>query len=813
MSHTKQWVVGALLGLLVAGGMIGVWKVFHQTFSLPSGGGSKTHTDIGAMKSVRDHFSFAPYNLDVSKFTPAVPAASIGLSEISNLKNFENPVPAQKEGRTDTVPFSFSEAQKQALTTKNFFVAPVHDLRFKQDPAAEELRYDDWTSVYKGIGGFFDAHYRAPENAPFVTTDLALHVYHRLLEKEFEHAENGILFQHLGVLSKTLYQKALNNAAQSSGDEKASDERLAGFFAVPMVLIETAQAEADSEMAMDTQADTLEATLAALAKHRSEMDPGIADQVASEIKLIFDASQVQVGPLLGKYQQAANPDYLEDYTQYTPRSHYGKNSVLRTYFRSMMWYGRQNFLAKSPELLRDSLSVATWMEDPTLKKDWEAIYIPTTFFVGESDDLGIYEYQDLVKQLGEKTSWSPGDLALAETKVKAYRGPAVLSSVLMGDDVLSSTTDDLKESTRGFRFMGQRFTPDAFIFTELTKGQEKGPKLPSMPTALMVMAAFGDKTSDPLLEQWITANALDSRDAIHEKLSGLKNKFAGLSDDMWTQNIYWGWIRTLKTLFQDSSQLSGYPGFMQQDAWRLKNTNAALGSWTELKHDTLLYAKQAYAEMGGGGDEPPTTPPVPMGYVEPNMEFWDRLLALSKMTTQGMSDLGLLDQDMQYRNDQFNDSVTFFRSLALQEIENKKIAEDDFERLRLEPGKLSSVLTPLAGETATEDQARSALIADVQTDVPEKKILYEATGIPDSVFVAVKDVNGTRLTRGLVYSYYEFAGPLAKRYTDEIWKRAVYGNAGTGGLEDVVGHSSKDGQTLEDGTPFPPKPAWTKQLQ
>jgi hypothetical protein len=29
-----------------------------------------------------------------------------------------------------------------------------------------------------------------------------------------------------------------------------------------------------------------------------------------------------------------------------------------------------------------------------------------------------------------------------------------------------------------------------------------------------------------------------------------------------------------------------------------------LGSYTELKHDTLLYVKQAYAEMGGGGAGP-----------------------------------------------------------------------------------------------------------------------------------------------------------------------------------------------------------------
>ena len=44
---------------------------------------------------------------------------------------------------------------------------------------------------------------------------------------------------------------------------------------------------------------------------------------------------------------------------------------------------------------------------------------------------------------------------------------------------------------------------------------------------------------------------------------------------------------------------------MQSDAWLDKQLNTSLGSWTELKHDTILYAKQAYAEMGAGGHFPP----------------------------------------------------------------------------------------------------------------------------------------------------------------------------------------------------------------
>jgi len=801
MSHTKQWLVGALLGVLIAGGMIIVWWIFQGKAVSPTQQVEQKKLPDQATRSVREHFSFAPYTLESSIFTPTVPDVKVELDELKNLKNFEHPLEPQKDHGTQTISYIFSEAQKQSLAGKNFFVAPVHDLQFDVDPNTENSRTDDWTGVYQKIGGSYGEFYRAPENTPFVTTDYVLHVYHRLLEKEFEHAEQTVLYEHVRSLSQKLFDRALVKAATSTGDEKASFERLSGYFLVPLALTESVQAEAAQYSSADTKVDTLEAALAIVKKQREQMSGTIADQAEQELRLIFAATDSSASsPLLGKYELAANPNYFEDYTQYTPRSHYAKNSLLRSYFRSMMWFGRQNLLAASPELTRDSLAITSFMQDAQLKKEWEAIYIPTTFFVGESDDLGIYEYGDLLKQLGDKATWTDEDIKQAQSLAKSYRAPAVLSSVLVGDSVVSSTKEDLLESTRGFRFMGQRFTPDAFILNQLTKGQEQGMKLPSMPTALMVMSAFGDKTSDVLLEDWITQNVPDDRADIHTKLDELKGKFAQMTEAMWTQNIYWGWTRTLKTLFQGGNKLVGYPHFMKEDAWRIKDTNAALGSWTELKHDTLLYAKQSYAERGGGGDDPTTKPAVPKGYVEPNMEFWDRLLALSQMTYEGMNDLGLLDQTFQGRNEAFLFSLRFFRDVATQEIENKVISEATFEQLRMEPGRLNSVLEVLPGDVGIEDNARSALIVDVHTDTVSQQILYEANSTPNSLFVAVKDANGSRLTRGLVYHYYEFTGPLGKRLTDGNWRSAIYEK------KDLA---PDGGDTIA----FPPSPVWTERLK
>ena len=229
----------------------------------------------------------------------------------------------------------------------------------------------------------------------------------------------------------------------------------------------------------------------------------------------------------------------------------------------------------------------------------------------------------------------------------------------------------------------------------------------------------------------------------------------------------------LKALFQEGQDAAGFPMFMKSPAWPLKSLQCALGSWTELKHDTLLYAKQSYAEMGNGGEEE-EIPPVPKGYVEPNVDFLDRLVALVQMTRDGLEQRGLLDNEFKERHQEFLESVEFFRKVAIAQLNGEKISDEEFEKLRLAPGRLSLVLHPLPGEENTENQARAAVIADVHTDVISSTILYEATGIPNYIWVALKDQNGVRLTRGLVYSYFEFTGPLGQRLTDEVWRQWNY---------------------------------------
>jgi len=156
--------------------------------------------------------------------------------------------------------------------------------------------------------------------------------------------------------------------------------------------------------------------------------------------------------------------------------------------------------------------------------------------------------------------------------------------------------------------MGQRFVLDAYIFEELTwreVGTQANPRL--LPKGLDVMAALGSEEAYAILgEMGETAYA-----NYPEQMTKLRGEISALQLDSWTQNLYWTWLYAFDPLLE--SKGAQYPAFMQTEAWARKDLHTALGSWTELKHDTILYAKQTMAEMGGG--EPPD---LPRGWVEPN---------------------------------------------------------------------------------------------------------------------------------------------------------------------------------------------------
>jgi hypothetical protein len=441
-----------------------------------------------------------------------------------------------------------------------------------------------------------------------------------------------------------------------------------------------------------------------------------------------------------------------------------------------MWYGRLTFRLRDEFethralLLTQALRTASDGNGTTALKLWQDIYEPTIFIVGKADDLSYFEYAALMDSIFGADA-NPKSFA-DDAKFSAFMAGAVTLPPPQVNSMWVWIWDDTQQATKGFRFMGQRFTLDSYVFGQLIwrkVGTTEKPR--GLPKGMDFFASQGSEEAYNVLKEMGEIQYAN----YDTQLTKVRKEISSLQTDSWTQNLYWSWLYSLQPLFTPKD--IRYPAFMQTQAWNRKELNTALGSWTELKHDTILYAKQVMAEMGGGGED--VQPPH--SYVEPNPDGLQERSLLSDLTAGNLDNL--------------ISELEFLQRISEAELNGTEISVDDFWHMlywggSLEQFTLAAADTdPGGGRPILEDQ-KAALIADVATGIGldgSISALEEAIGQPTTIYVVLPG-QPIRIATGAVYSYYEFPVPAAERMTDEQWQAKV-----------------AEGNT-------PPLPEWTNQF-
>lgn len=648
--------------------------------------------------------------------------------------------------------FLLSSEQIAGLQANGFVVSPGSELEFFT--VYEKARY---------------------ANEPiFITSDPLLHSYHLLFDKILRTAETEKFIPLLKSLNASMLAKSDEIYQSLVGTDWEADAlRLVAFFGVGSKLLDD-----------------------------SVQIPGYAQALAdAELANINTASGMVMSPLFPSLK------YGEDYSQYIPRGHYTKSDALKAYFKSMMWYGRMTFILKGldPAAARGDTRAAVllvyairsaFVNGAPAIDAWTGLYSPTAFFVGRSDDLTINQYGDVIDQVyGSNATLS----ALAdESKLDAFITEA---SKLPAPKILGMViqfTDNEVQATKGMRFMGQRFVPDAYIFRQLifrnvgTLNDRRG-----LPMGLDLLAAMGSERAYNILDGLGETHYLNYT----TQMQKVRTWLGSLTEQEWTETLYNSWLYSFNPLLKPAE--AGMPYFMQSGAWQDKQLNTVLGSWAELKHDTILYAKQVYAELGGG---PPAPEPIPpQGYVEPVPDFYARLAALSRMTLDGLGSRGLLNEVDSASLQTLVTMCDHLQVIAEKELGGQQLTEEDFHFIRFIGGQLEDIVMSSADTDSTdpfapkymEQDPQAAVIADAATDPGSAQgliVLEEGVGRIQYIYVVVPilQADGTNkweIARGGVFSYYEFSWPGTDRLTDEKW-RAM----------------------LNDGT-APDVPAWTASFR
>jgi hypothetical protein len=634
------------------------------------------------------------------------------------------------------VGFPLSASQRERLAQDGFAVSPGVEKEFFT--VYEKSRY---------------------ANVPiFVSSDSLLHVYHLLFDKVLRTAERSYFIPLLRDLNAALLERtgAQYQALEGTAWEDAA-RRTVAFAGVGSKLLDPSVQVPD---------------------YASEL-------VDDELALIDGAAGTLPSPIF------PGLPYGEDYTQYIPRGHYTLTDSLKAYFKSMMWYGRMTFRLKTddPEvgraetrsalLLVQALRTAQAGGRPAVDA-WTDLYNPTVFFVGRSDDLTALQYAaeiDAVYGAGAPVTTLADDAKLDQFIEAANKlpPPRILGIVI-------ADTQDVEQTTKGLRFMGQRFVPDAYIFRQLIYRNVGTPDIRrGLPKGLDLLAAMGSERAHAILDE----EGDTAYENYPQQMAKVQTWVTGLSTADWTETLYNTWLYTFQPLLSVPGQ--GNPAFMQSPAWVDKQLHTALGSWAELKHDTILYAKQVYAEMGEGGGPP--EPVKPKNYVEPVPEFYARLTALTAMTREGLGSRGMLADDDSASLQRLEELSRAFQAMAEKELRGEPLAEEEESIIRFYGGDLehltmAAAFNPQAeeegpgGHTYMEEEPQAAVIADVATDPDPGIVLEEAVGRVDEIHVVVPvvDADGTtflQVAKGAVFSYYEFPWPSSDRLTDEKWRKML----------------------------------------
>lgn len=576
----------------------------------------------------------------------------------------------------------------------------------------------------------------------FVTTDAVLHTYHVFYDMILRWLEKDRLL----VAVRALSQKMLDaNLAAARGrlpeSVKQAVDRNIAYFAVALRLL----------------------------GDLPDIPGRCQDLVEEELRRI--AAHSQTGRTIGGGRL--------DYTQFIPRGHYTRDEAFRKYFQAMIWYGTVAFQLENnthPELAdAQTLQALVLTEQLGTLADaralWELIDEPTVFFVGRADDLSFTDYLPLLRE-----AYGQGGLARFgdAVKLRAFRTRAgkALPKPRIETYVWGESAGKDSVQARQFRFMGQRYIPDSRILQELCH-----PKVEKryFPKALDIPAVLGSDRAAQILDVIEKQPAYQRYSSQREKMLA---EFAGLSPADWRQNLYHGWLWSLKPLL--TVRPEGWPAFMRSTAWRDKSLITTLGSWTELRRDTMLYGKQSTAEAG---DAWPAPPP---GYVEPEPLVYARLAWLISATQDGLLKRGLLNRGMDDSFGEFLRLLECLERVSRKELANEPLTGDDCYLASGLGGQLEQIMTQAAAlmegvervtwwdYTSAADR-RMALVADVHNS--REWVLEEAVGDPAEIWVVVPLQGRLVAARGAMFTWYEFVHSADDRLTDEAWQKKLHSGA------------------------------------
>ena len=609
----------------------------------------------------------------------------------------------------------------------------------------------------------------------FVTTDLYLQLFHLYFDCVLRDVEEKHLDSLMIVFSSQMEAEMKTLTSSQDAEVKAAAEFGQAWFAVASWLFSHDKAPASAA----TQ----------------NVPEAYKKMVMEEITKAIDAENGYSDML-----EYFPPEEMFGYSLFRPRGHYTRSKVCSRYFRGMMWLQTAHFGTNKPSKMKQIALIANVInQQPKLSAIYNKVSEPITYLMGTPDNVTIIQVANRIKEMG-----LPIEQLLSSRKEMANLTKDI-------EEIAKRQMRIELKKTRGSKYvvdiMPQRYQPDAEALITTTD-QDSPVSLRPCPKGLDWMAVMGLPGAERILIDELKET---QRWAGFPKALTTARKKAATTQ--WEACVANQWMYTLQSLGDTAQSL---PYFMQSPQWQKKNLNTALASWAELKHDAILYAKQPMlAECGDGGPEPP----VVKGYVEPNVKFWEKAIALVTRMDKVLTTYGLQTEKAKAVYERIKEMAEFCRDISKKELNGGKITDEEYNQIEIIGSTVENISLELVSEDnemlqgwsdVVSTDKKVAVVADVFTAsgenvaINDKCVLYEGVGPAYEIYVVVEIDGSLYLTRGAVLSYREFTRLLSDpRMTDEEWQEELK-KSPTGGtpswmkeiIAPVKGMSADDEETF-----------------
>jgi hypothetical protein len=537
----------------------------------------------------------------------------------------------------------------------------------------------------------------------YLSSDFISYYYQSILKQSFKDIEEGVFYESLWNINKLLYEQAKTRyeahlaAIGNINNRILEGERLeAAFFAVSLELLkpQIAQVDIENKFNVGRFSPQDQRTFS------FSVPAYLTDDVLRELDLIREAKETSKSPVLL---------YDRDYKNFIIPLEYKDNARLQNFYLAGAWLNSVFPLnyrdASCPDCLLDqddwrinftaaSLISQDFAASQELKNEWARVYKTISFFKGLRDSWNYVDYRDNLNSLfGE--DYDIAALFAEENADSDVNMESLRQALLQKEAVPMQGALNLKTmagyTRAGLQFLADFYWPNEFIFGSLSYpevglylGEDKPAK--NNVTACSVLKKYqrcqgsSQDVLNLIYPAWRSENFLEN--ANYANYTEALNDLRPLSELGMKNNLnnYWSSLFLWQSYL--NSETAILPNYLHSDTWREQGVMGAAGAWTDMQ---LPLDKLKLNNTNSQGSNLSASVSVPdYAWVEPNLNYFDRLTAYNQMILEMFKALGI-DERSSLAANRLRDAglqITGLRTIAMKQAQGIDLDGDDNRFIR-----------------------------------------------------------------------------------------------------------------------------------